>query len=366
MPIEPLSETILTIYESALASEPWFGALHRLAAISGSSGCRIVIDNDEERLVFSVEAGCEHRISSYPSRAEPVSSREVEFITPGEPVAQSQVAPHITIGSAEPWRDQDIFDTLMVVMPTGESSRAILEAVRTDERYTDGDLARMRIIAPHIARAVRMFRSINAKRLASEMFEASLEALSTGVYFIRADGGVAYLNRVARDQVRAGKVLRLKEGRLVATDQRGQDLLTAELREIERDFKPVRRPGRAIALSDGAGSGFIAHVAALSVGARAARHFTAMAAVFVQDPVKAVSPANAAFARLYGLTEGELRVLNALLPGLSLSEAAALMGISEATVKTHLHRIFNKTKTSRQAELIHLLMTSTPPTTLAQ
>ena len=95
---------------------------------------------------------------------------------------------------------------------------------------------------------------------------------------------------------------------------------------------------------------------------RVANHFAATAAIFVQDPATTPSPANAAFAKLYGLTDGELRLLNCLIPGLSLAEAARLLGISEATAKTHLRRIFAKTKTSKQAELLYLLMTSTPPT----
>jgi DNA-binding CsgD family transcriptional regulator len=96
-----------------------------------------------------------------------------------------------------------------------------------------------------------------------------------------------------------------------------------------------------------------------------ATHFAALAAIFVQDPGIPPPLANAAFASLYGLTDGELRLLNGLMPGLSLGEAARSLGISEATAKTHLHRIFAKTKTSRQAELFYLLMTSTPPTVSA-
>ena len=96
--------------------------------------------------------------------------------------------------------------------------------------------------------------------------------------------------------------------------------------------------------------------------ARIAHHFAAIAAIFVQDPASVPSPANAAFAKLYGLTDGELRLLNGLMPGLSLAETAQLLGIGEATAKTHLRRIFAKTRTAKQAELLYLLMTSTPPT----
>lgn len=82
----------------------------------------------------------------------------------------------------------------------------------------------------------------------------------------------------------------------------------------------------------------------------------------MQDPATGPSLTTSAFAKLYGLTDGELRVLNGLSPGLNVAEAANLLGISEATARTHLRRIFTKTRTSRQAELLYLLMTSVPPT----
>jgi DNA-binding CsgD family transcriptional regulator len=68
-----------------------------------------------------------------------------------------------------------------------------------------------------------------------------------------------------------------------------------------------------------------------------------------------------AFAKLYGLTGGELRVVLAVAPGLGAMEAAELLGLSEPTVRTHLQRSFEKTGTTRQTELIRLLMASMPP-----
>ena len=68
-----------------------------------------------------------------------------------------------------------------------------------------------------------------------------------------------------------------------------------------------------------------------------------------------------AFARLYGMTGGELRVLLALAQGLGAKEAADMLGIGEPTVRTHLQRIFSKTGTTRQADLLRLLQNATPP-----
>ena len=83
--------------------------------------------------------------------------------------------------------------------------------------------------------------------------------------------------------------------------------------------------------------------------------------MFTQDPVQAPLMPGEAFARLHRLTGGELRVLLALAQGLSGLEAAAMLGIGEPTVRTHLQRIFSKTGTSGQAGLLSLFRNSTPP-----
>jgi DNA-binding CsgD family transcriptional regulator len=88
---------------------------------------------------------------------------------------------------------------------------------------------------------------------------------------------------------------------------------------------------------------------------------TATAAVVLQDSVAPPISTGEAFAQLHGLTKSELRVLLAMSPDLSLKQVAERWGISETTAKTHLQHIFAKTATSRQSELIHLLMSLTPP-----
>jgi DNA-binding NarL/FixJ family response regulator len=88
-------------------------------------------------------------------------------------------------------------------------------------------------------------------------------------------------------------------------------------------------------------------------------------AVFVQDPVIVPPFPGEAFAKLYGLTGSELRVLLAMASGLSIKEAAEVLGISETTGKTHLQHIYEKSGTSKQTKLMRLFMSSTPPVTPA-
>jgi DNA-binding CsgD family transcriptional regulator len=64
--------------------------------------------------------------------------------------------------------------------------------------------------------------------------------------------------------------------------------------------------------------------------------------------------------RLFGLTSGEADVALRMLRGDGLKPIAADLALSMATIKTHLHHIFNKTDTHRQAELVRLLLGSIP------
>lgn len=85
------------------------------------------------------------------------------------------------------------------------------------------------------------------------------------------------------------------------------------------------------------------------------------AAVIVQDPGETAPMPAEALAELYGLTLAESRVLEHIGQGETPQEAAERLGISLTTVKTHLQRIFAKTETTRQADLVRLVTRATPP-----
>jgi DNA-binding CsgD family transcriptional regulator len=60
-------------------------------------------------------------------------------------------------------------------------------------------------------------------------------------------------------------------------------------------------------------------------------------------------------ARFYNLTPTELRVLLAIVEIGGAPEVAAKLGIAPSTVRTHVGRLFEKTGTKRQAELVRLV-----------
>jgi DNA-binding CsgD family transcriptional regulator len=66
-------------------------------------------------------------------------------------------------------------------------------------------------------------------------------------------------------------------------------------------------------------------------------------------------------ALLYDLTPAETRVFLLVAAGMEQSRIARLLGIAPATVKTHLHRVFDKTGCRRQADLVKLAASMSPP-----
>jgi DNA-binding CsgD family transcriptional regulator len=87
----------------------------------------------------------------------------------------------------------------------------------------------------------------------------------------------------------------------------------------------------------------------------------ARAAIFAVDPETAPRGSIEVLADTYRLTVAERQVLERLAAGESPAGISKALCIGMPTVRTHLHRIFDKTGTRRQSELLVLLLGFTPP-----
>jgi len=119
----------------------------------------------------------------------------------------------------------------------------------------------------------------------------------------------------------------------------------------------VGRRGQSIPLSTSSHGRWFAHVLPLTSGdrQRAGALYSAVAAVFVRKISPATPLPLEALARLYRLTVSEIRVLDGIMKVSGVGALADLLGLSQATVKTHLHNVFRKTGAARQSELIKLI-----------
>ena len=82
----------------------------------------------------------------------------------------------------------------------------------------------------------------------------------------------------------------------------------------------------------------------------------AVVALFVADPSARFFAGSEALSELYQLTHSEAELVRLLASGLSLEEAADKRGVSLNTARSHLKHVFAKTDTSRQGELVRLIV----------
>ena len=207
--------------------------------------------------------------------------------------------------------------------------------------------------------------ALNLTTIRSNALEATLNRLTSSVYLTDRHGQIVYMNRAAKRQVDTSNAIRVANSHLSPIDHKARLALDTAINEATGDEADLRTSGFTIALPGKDNAGLIATVLPLAGGEPESGAFSGMVAIFVQDPIVMPHFPGDAFAELYGLTSSELRVLLAMVPGLSVKEAAKVLGIGENTAKTHLQHIHSKTGTSKQTELVHLFMSSTPPVNAA-
>jgi DNA-binding CsgD family transcriptional regulator len=177
----------------------------------------------------------------------------------------------------------------------------------------------------------------------------TLDWIGYGIVLVDEHLQPLFANRAARGFLKQGR-LRLSSA---PTRHRADPL--AELR------KAIAAEGRGAMATEACRIGeppLLCTVARLHSrsGAPAAE---ARAVLFLIDPEQARETQPKALAG-FGLTPAEAGFAAEFAKGDRLQECARRLGISQSTARTHLHRIFEKTGAGRQADLMRLILTSTP------
>ena len=258
-----------------------------------------------------------------------------------------------------------VLHTGVCLMPLDEIHQAVInfEIPKAAVDIDEDSIAAFNFLVPHVKRSFQVQHRLRLLEQERDAAFAALDEVPLGVVLVDAGGQVLFANRAA-----------------VATlDQRdGLSLWRKRLQAATpgRTAKLERLIGEAAATAEGRGLGAggalslprpsLKRPLALLVaplrganGSFSGRNFTgrrAAAVVFVSDPESNIETPTEMLARLYRLTPAEARLAGALLAGEGLQSAADRLCITLETARSHLKRIFDKTGTRRQAELVALLL----------
>lgn len=360
------------IYDCVLEPPRWPETLARLASVMRSAASSVIINEtcDLKRgRIFEYGVDQKYlraffeRYGTADQRPAAEQARTTGILTTLKSLSEKQP------GAKDFFRDfvQPLgFNDLMAIQLLQSERRAGWISIARSgiqARYGEREREIMGFLSPHLCQALALSDAIDLMTLTADRLEQTIDALSTGVFLTDRRGHIVFMNRSAERQIKTGNALQLINRRLTATDREIDALLMRALSAKACTDAAIGPAGGVLALPDGTGAGYLASILPLDGGAREAlmAPFRASAGVFVQDPTPAPRTEGEAFARIYGLTGAELKVLLALAPGLTAKEAAGALGLREPTIKTHLQRIYEKTGMSRQTELVRLLLSHAPP-----
>lgn len=222
---------------------------------------------------------------------------------------------------------------------------------------TDDDIAPLRLLAPHLRRAVTILRLLDVQRLAADTFAQALDALASAVLLVDGALTIVHANAAAEALLAERDALHAQAGRqLHLASQPAQAALGDAVARVATGGVALGQRGLGIPVARKNGAApLVAHVLPLQAGElRNGISQRAVAAVFVADAaVPAPMPAQA-LALLYDLTPAEVRVFELIAHGHVPGEVAVRLGLAPSTIKTHLLRVFDKTGCRRQADLVRL------------
>ena len=211
------------------------------------------------------------------------------------------------------------------------------------------------LLSPHLRRASLISDLLDQARVTAGLYRGALDSLAVPVILTGADGTVLHANAHAERILSAQMPLRAKNGVLQAqTPVVARALLDAIAAAALADASLGSR-GIGLPISVAGQPPAVAYVLPLSEGTARAAFRPACAAVFISTTTSASPPPEDVLITLYDLTPAEARVVLQIGKGLTAPQCATTLGISENTMKTHLGRIFAKTDTARQADLVRLV-----------
>ena len=235
---------------------------------------------------------------------------------------------------------------------------------RFNEGFADDEMRRrFALVVPHVRRALAIGQVIDLAKIEAAALADSLDTLPAGMFLVDASGRIVHANKSGHVMVASGDVLRAAGGRLGAVDSAANQALLDSFASAANGDAAVGRKGIAVPLRTRGDERYVANVLPLMSGARrtAGISYHAVATVFVHRAAFDLPSPPEAIVNEFKLTPRELRVLFAIVEVGGVPEVAEVLGVSAETVKTHLGRLFEKTDTSRQADLVKLVSAYSNP-----
>jgi DNA-binding CsgD family transcriptional regulator/PAS domain-containing protein len=364
---DKFSNLINTIYDAALDPALWSVALEKAAGFVGGSGAELIVrdtlgDNILVRSSFGISPDGTDGLGYGPLQT-------LAGLTVGVVTSSKLMMSHSEYARTRFYKEwaqgRGVVDTILTVLeksPTIEAAFTVF-CHENDGQADDESRRNMQLIAPHLRRALLMGRSMELKTAEAASLAEALDSLSAAMFLVDGEGRLTHANASGERLLSVGDLLRQRSGRLVASDPASDHAFRKILVSAATGAEEAGGRGVSIPLCARTGDHYVAHVLPLPLCSRrrTGGRQGAVAALFVHKATLETRSPSSVIAKIFKLTPSELRVLLAIVQVGGVPETAEALGVAETTVKTHLQRLFGKTGTARQAELVKVVASFANP-----
>jgi DNA-binding CsgD family transcriptional regulator len=254
----------------------------------------------------------------------------------------------------EVYRPLDIHSDISIGLWSSSGAWTGIDVYRSERQgaFTADEIAACDATHPHLVRALKLGRRLADSLAVGHGLAAAFDASAHGLVLLSRDGAVRHLNRAARMLTASAGGLRVAGGRLSCGGEPGRKLArliaAAALPHGVGGSLAVPTPERSLPLS--------LIIAPIRAEHAAPFHDGPAVMVCITDLAAGLSLPQKRMCDLFGLTAGQARVAAALFEGHEPDQAAVHLGLSIATVRSHMAEIFAKTQTAGQPALARLMM----------
>ena len=238
---------------------------------------------------------------------------------------------------------------MRVAEPNGGQIWISLGRKKSDFSVSDGAL--LGSLANHLSIAAGTHSELERQRLKAGVSADAIMRLNFGWFMLDASGRIIDMSEQAEALVQEAQTLRKSpDGRLIAESANAQGIL--------RKFLQMRQAGesvvRTVHLSDEPWLDMLlTNPPADLPGA-----LQPLAVAFVHGERSSSAERSHHLANLFGLTIQEARLALHISRGVTIREAATLLGLTLETTRLYTKRIYAKTGTRGQADLVRLILAS--------
>ncbi len=362
---ETVSEVIGDFYDSAADGALWARAFERLGdALGGAAFVMSAIHRrDGLRFITASRQDPDYTAliaTQYGSAATNPLIAAMPDIPAGTLMPRDRLYPASAYYQGALWNDafrpQNLAHVLVgCVLRTPDYVVPLGVLRRTGHaEFSAPELRLLEGVLPHLRKAMSLGLRMASLRADAELNAEVIGRLATALILVDARCRVVHANPAADRLLTAGNGVRIVRGAL-ATQFHGDAAALAAA--VARVAAEPGGGGETLAVRRGSGRPCLllvapvgsAHLVSL-VGSEA------RALVVLNNPDRLPADLPARLIRMFGLSPAEATLAAGLVTGgKRVEDLAEERGVSANTVKTHLKAIYQKTDTSRQAELVRLL-----------